>query len=392
MDSTLPAPDNTQRIIVRLWQNFIKHWPVTEPSDLPLDDPPPTLSVPTRILVQAIPWVLGIMFVASFFWDFDGLYVSLSWLPWPNVPARTSLEGLMMIMSSSGIIGFFTNWVAITMIFRPRKPHPILGQGIIPAQRENLIERTATGIERELIGPEVIKKAVADSGVVREFLMQVQEALEGLMNDQSFRQRIRETMRLYLEGALNSEELRGQVTDLTFVGLERSIDNNVVGKAVKAMLKIPKGRGLVQSRLRNIVDQAFDEKPKGLDMVLDKFDGLLDTVPAKLSEHVDTIEEWSTIAAQNFVGNLDIRAMVIDRLEEFDDRKLEELVKYSSDDQLNYIKYLGGILGAIGGLIIFNRTIALPVLGGIVLVVVGLDQLLLIISRHRKNRRNTPAR
>ena len=68
--------------------------------------------------------------------------------------------------------------------------------------------------------------------------------------------------------------------------------------------------------------------------------------------------------------------MIITNMRKYDEVQLEGLIKNSSNEQLNYIKYLGGVLGMIGGLVIFKPLLALSVLGTIGLILVGLDVML----------------
>ena len=154
---------------------------------------------------------------------------------------------------------------------------------------------------------------------------------------------------------------------------------------MKAMLQFAEGP------LRSAVDRAIREMPQGLGLVLKKLDLMLDALPDKLSARSDAIEEWATGAAQSFVGNLDVYTMLVSRMQSFDEDRLEDLIKYSSNDQLNYIKYLGGVLGFIGGLVIFNRWLALPALAALVLVLVGIDFLIIRVSRRREHRLNAAA-
>ena len=383
----------------------IRHWPSEARPTLRPAIVPPTMSPATQFLVRLIPWALGLSFFASFFWDFDGLTIaytgtalqlladgqpaltwSLQWLGLPNVDQRIlELEDLMLIMSTSGLIGFFTNWLAIAMLFRPRDRHPIFGQGVIPSQRESIIVRLATAIDGELIGPDVIKKGIRDSGVVPNFLSQAQQALRGLLDDAEFRAEIRAVIRAYVEESLSSEDFRTEIAEFTFRRLEKHFDSGVGGMAVKAVLQLAEGP------LRSAVDRAIREMPHGLDIVLNKLDGMLDAVPDRLAAQRDEIEEWATGAAQSFVGNLDVYGMLVNQMEGFDERRLEDLIKYSSNDQLNYIKYLGGVLGFVGGLVIFAPKLALPALTMLVLLLVGIDLLIIRVSRRRERRRDAAA-
>ncbi len=403
LDSSATQPDNRtlftglRDIVAR----HLLHWPAKPAAKRHRDIAPPTMSAATRLLARLIPWGLGLTFLVSFFWDFDGLALdwtglslrllqddqavltwNLAWLPLPVRTAVLPLEGLLLVLSSSGLIGFFTNWLAIALLFRPRGPRPVFGQGVIPAQRESIIVRLATAIDAELIGPEVIKRGIRDSNLVPSFLVQAQVALRGLLDDDDFRTEIRRVIRDYVEETLSSDELRREIADFTLARLEQHFDRGVGAIAMKTLLQ------LTRSQLRAAVDRAIREMPQGLDIVLDKLDRMLDSLPNRLTEHTDAIEEWTTGAVQRFAGNLDIYGMLVKQMRDFDEQRLEDLIKNSSNDQLDYIKYLGGVLGTVGGLVIFNRWLALPALALLFLLLVGVDALLLRARKMRERSSN----
>src|SRR5690606_12410636 len=120
---------------------------------------------------------------------------------------------------------------------------------------------------------------------------------------------------------------------------------------------------------------------------LDQIDALLDRIPEKIEARSADIEEWVTRAVLGFVGNLNIYEMIVGNMREYDERKLEVLIKSTSNEQLNYIKYLGGVLGAIGGLVIWRPFLALGtffLIGGTLFLI---DETL-FRRRRRANRRS----
>jgi hypothetical protein len=68
--------------------------------------------------------------------------------------------------------------------------------------------------------------------------------------------------------------------------------------------------------------------------------------------------------------------MILENMQRYDERQLEELIKNSSNEQLNYIKYLGGVLGFFGGLVIWQPLPALLTFGAAGLLVFGIDRML----------------
>lgn len=61
------------------------------------------------------------------------------------------------------LVGWFTNWLAIRMLFRPRRPISIFGwslQGVIPRRHAQLAERIADTVVSSLLTQEDLEKAM----------------------------------------------------------------------------------------------------------------------------------------------------------------------------------------------------------------------------------------
>jgi len=74
---------------------------------------------------------------------------------------------LILIPVISGFIGWVTNWVAIKMLFHPRRPVHILGltiQGIFPKRQEQFASRLGKLVSQELISFEEIASKLTDPG------------------------------------------------------------------------------------------------------------------------------------------------------------------------------------------------------------------------------------
>jgi len=62
------------------------------------------------------------------------------------------------------LVGWFTNWLAILMLFRPREPVRILWwslHGVIPSRHSQLAERIADTVENNLLSQEDLEKAMS---------------------------------------------------------------------------------------------------------------------------------------------------------------------------------------------------------------------------------------
>jgi uncharacterized membrane protein YheB (UPF0754 family) len=105
-------------------------------------------------------------------------------------------------------------------------------------------------------------------------------------------------------------------------------------------------------------------------------DVFLDDLPEKLDEHGAVIEELVTNLLYKLINQLDVHALVEDNLRQYDEKKLEKLIKNASNDQLQYIQYLGAVLGTFGGFIIWEPVASLVVLTVIIGSTVAADTVL----------------
>ncbi len=81
---------------------------------------------------------------------------------------------LVLLPTVGGLIGWLTNWLAIRMLFRPRRQVNIAGlkvQGLLPKRRNDLARNIGEVVERELISHEDIRRHLNDP----EFLDSVRQ-------------------------------------------------------------------------------------------------------------------------------------------------------------------------------------------------------------------------
>jgi uncharacterized membrane protein YheB (UPF0754 family) len=285
------------------------------------------------------------------------------------------LEGVMRIVSVSGMIGFLTNWIAITMLFRPRERRPLLGQGLIPAQRDRVIHRLAQAVSEELINEQIIKDKIQESGVISRYRERAVSVVRGVIEDPEFRIDVKQLVVDYTSRVLGSPEIRIRLAEIAADKLEDHAGRGVSGLALRIY------RFFREDEFQERIDAAIGDLPQTLDRLLDETDHLLDLVPEKFENRADDIERWATTAILNFVGQMDIHGMILDNMRRYDERQLEELIKNSSNEQLNYIKYLGGVLGFFGGFVIWEPLPALVFFGAVGGLVLLLDLVLAQIPR-----------
>ena len=93
---------------------------------------------------------------------------------------------LYIIPFISAVIGWFTNYLAIKMLFHPRERKNIIGiklQGIFPKRKHVLAERLARAINRDLFSMEIVKNKLDESDTKEKLKKAILVEIEDLLKN-----------------------------------------------------------------------------------------------------------------------------------------------------------------------------------------------------------------
>jgi len=88
---------------------------------------------------------------------------------------------LFLIPIISAFIGWFTNWIAIKMLFHPKEPKRFLGitiHGIFPKRQKQFAEKLGQLVARELINFDEIALKLKDPGKLQELAPVIDKHLD----------------------------------------------------------------------------------------------------------------------------------------------------------------------------------------------------------------------
>ncbi len=314
-------------------------------------------------VLKALPWVLGALFALSFVWDFPGVTLTVAGY-------AVVLEDLLRFTAVSGLVGFGTNWLAITMLFRPREPRPLVGQGLVPAQRERVAYRLAQAVSDELINKALIKEKIRESGLVAQYRDLLVAAASDVATDDAVRTEGKALLRRVLRDVLSTPSVQTRIVALTAEQVEAQAGEGLSGLMLRAYRYF--GEDDFRARLRETVRRL----PDAVDPLVEEIDPVLDRLPAELERRSDEIESLLTRVVLRLVDTLDLERMIYENVRAYDERQLEMLLRRTTNEQLNYIKYLGAALGIVGGFIIWAPAAALVAVTTLGLAVYGVDEAL----------------
>jgi uncharacterized membrane protein YheB (UPF0754 family) len=330
-----------------------------------IDPPPRQTGGYTRWLpvLRALPWALGALFAVSFAWDFPGVTVTVAGY-------TVALENLLRFTAVSGLVGFGTNWLAITMLFRPREARPLVGQGLVPAQRERVAYRLAEAVSDELINKTIIKEKIRESGLVAQYRDRLVAAAGEVATDDAVRTEIKTLLCQILRDILSTPSVQKRIVTLTAQQVEAHASDGLSGLALRAY------RFFGEEDFRARLHETVRRLPKAIDPLVEEIDPVLDRLPAELERRSDEIEALLMQLILRLVDALDVDRMIYENVRAYDERQLEMLLRRTTNEQLNYIKYLGAVLGIVGGFIIWAPAASLVVFTTFGLAIYALDEIL----------------
>lgn len=107
---------------------------------------------------------------------------------------------------SGSVIGYFTNWLAIKMMFRPHQPKYIFGMkipftpGLIPKERGRLAEAVGSSISENLMNREVLERNLLSE----DMFIKIGEGYDTFITKQKVNT---ESLRTFLGHFLSKEDL-----------------------------------------------------------------------------------------------------------------------------------------------------------------------------------------
>jgi len=87
----------------------------------------------------------------------------------------------ILIPLISAFIGWFTNWIAIKMLFHPREPRKILGitfQGIFPKRQQQFAEKLGKLVSQELLSFADLEKKITSPRNIQQLMPVLEEHID----------------------------------------------------------------------------------------------------------------------------------------------------------------------------------------------------------------------
>lgn len=285
-----------------------------------------------------------------------------------------------------GIIGAFTNYIAIKMMFRPYSEKRLFGfvvpftPGIIPKRQNDLAKAIGRVVCDNLVDADGISKMLLSDETIRKLESKIDEMVRSLQkNENSLRvffsnyagedrvecliKRVNDNLVSKIDGIVSDDKIGQTIATSAMSAFDDRIGDGFMGMITKNALadtikdKItPKLANLINDVMRgdgrkmilSIVDDEINRFANG--SVASWAAGMSDEKIESLKRDVVKLySEKVNVELPRLLRTIDISKIVEDKIQSMDMPTVERLVLDVANNELYMLVWLGGLLGAIIG-------------------------------------------
>lgn len=287
----------------------------------------------------------------------------------------------IMAPAVGGLIGLITNGIAIRMLFRPFHPVRIgrftlpFTPGLIPKEKPRLAKAIGKVIGDKLLDKDTLQKALASDTLREAFCSKVDRVVLELGSQDCSVYEFLEKNGWQAPADRAEEALAGSISAyVTEYIVEKKLGDTILEYAIKEVLAnlnsmvalvaepaIRKAQDAIAERINEmigeqcpvILESYLGEEYRGwMDKPMIEAAGLLarkkEAFKTKVwAMYLELLEKKSG----RFIERLDVSAIVEQKINEFDMQELEDLIMEISRKELNALVWIGGLLGAVIGMV-----------------------------------------
>lgn len=272
-------------------------------------------------------------------------------------------------------IGYGTNYIAIKMLFRPRKEIRIgscrvpFTPGVIPRNKPRIAAAVGKAVSENLLTREDMTDRLTQAGFKEKLTDSIQDALteqtaplSALLpcQEEELTQEISQVIGGKILNGLKKVDMNALVTEVAQTSFGDLLGNPMIamflggGMLDNICQKLSAGVSIyleekgpeiialmVKEELDRMLDKPIRENLDDLGIPEEVLRNLLETVVGHVLEN----------NIQSVLGSLDVKAVVEDKINDMDVRELEDLVLSVMKNELQAIVNLGAVIGAVIGVV-----------------------------------------
>lgn len=283
---------------------------------------------------------------------------------------------IMLPVLTGALIGYFTNYIAIKMLFRPRKEIYIgkwklpFTPGVIPKNKSRIASAVGNAVSDKLLTESDIAGSIKNSGMKEEAVNEiisyitadttsVKELLNGHDAD-NLMENVSEVLGNKILSAIKKLDMKAIIGNIAQTSFGNLLSNPMV-----SMFLGGNAMDGISSKIAVSLNEYIDSNGKELIVpaVKQEMDGIF-TKPVKEnleSIHItendirtlleNTADKLTDNSVAKLISHINVKRIVEEKINEMDEKELEDLVMYVMKNELQTIVNLGAIIGAVIGIV-----------------------------------------
>lgn len=317
-------------------------------------------SLRIAFFLNLLNYPLFILGISLLLWFFTEIILQYT-LPEDLFQQIQAYSAPLISVLGPAAVGYWTNWLAIKMLFHPRRQNAVWW-GLVHARREEIVESIAAGIMSSLISPEILGIYLHEQGIFEKLTKDVSHSLEGVLQEPEFRAELKTVLFNLVDRLVNNARTRELVDQY----LTKAIENwrgESLGEKMMEWTKQYWGEAIRKQAL-----DFLPEISKIVDSAFPRIEASLQTLPEKIEERGIAIEPLVAGIITDGFRSLDLKTVIREQLGKLDAAALEKLLTSNISGELVFIQTSGGIFGFLVGLAIIYQPLRLILAVGGLLV------------------------
>ncbi len=183
----------------------------------------------------------------------------------------------LFVIVVAGMVGYFTNFLAIKMLFQPKRGHVLGWRGLVPKNQAQIAQSLGANVQEQLLSPDIILAYIRERQLIEAATQSLADWLDRMLQDSEVRRSI--TARLI--GLLDDRgaEWINNGFDFGEQALKRMARNPTLiasyWEQLRAMLvefvESDANRALIAKRLQSVVQDRMPQIARWLDHALEDY-------------------------------------------------------------------------------------------------------------------------
>ncbi|MGJ8670792.1 MAG: DUF445 family protein [Oceanococcus sp.] len=183
----------------------------------------------------------------------------------------------VFVVSMAGMVGYFTNFLAIRMLFQPKQGKVLGWEGLVPKNKAQIAQSLAESVQTQLLAPDIILKYLHDYQLIERVTAQLSNWLDTQLSDAEVRQLITRNLVKWLQ-AQGPDLLKALLdnAEALLTSMARNPDQVEqywvsVREILEEYLKEPDNREILAQRLQRLLLEELPSIAQKIDEALEDY-------------------------------------------------------------------------------------------------------------------------